>query len=81
VFAANGLASELISFRNDRAKIGEPNHQIERDQQAGQTEYCDDEDLTLRVSQYGWPRSSLAWRLNAKRKGSRRGENDGKKKQ
>jgi hypothetical protein len=36
-----GLGSELITCRNDRAKIREPDRQIQGDQQASQAAYCD----------------------------------------
>jgi hypothetical protein len=68
------LRSELVKFRNLRAKFGKPDHQSEGGQQAGQTEYDEEQAPVFRLSRDRRPQFIFAWPLNAKCKGSCRCE-------
>ena len=72
--------SELVIFRNYRAKIGETNHQVKGYQRTEETECCECEELVFFLGRYHGPVSRLFRRLNAKREGPGSCKNEGKEK-
>src|SRR6185437_15285694 len=70
--------SDLIVFRDHRVYIVKNSHSTESEQQASQTEYCDEKKPVFSLGRYRCPLFRWSRRLNAECQGSRRCKNERK---